>query len=166
MFFRIGSLKNFAILTGQHLYWDLFLNGCWPSSIQACNFFKKRLQRSVSSGYYKLFKNIIFYRTRPMAASGSPTAVPQSQLGCLFFDFTPPRAFGFGQKLTRNVAQILSRDKSIFSLLELMDNVRFQNMFWKSNCRFPFCWKTYTKRCTNNYVISRVKRLSLPALSG
>ena len=117
MFFRIGSLKNFAILTGQHLYWDLFLNDCWPSSIQACNFFKKRLQRSVSSGYYKLFKNSIFYRTPLVAASDSPTAVPQSQLGCLFFDFTPPRAFGFGQKLTRNIAQILSRDKSIFPLL-------------------------------------------------
>ena len=35
---------------------------------------------------------------------------------------------------------------------------RFQNMFWKNiNC-FRFWWKTYTKRCTSNYVISRVKR--------
>ena len=29
-----------------------------------------------------------------------------------------------------------------------------------------FWWKTYTKRCTKNYVISRVKRLSSPALCG
>ena len=41
-----------------------------------------------------------------MAPSDSPTTVQQSQLGCLFFDFAPPRAFGFDQKLTQNVAQI------------------------------------------------------------
>ena len=39
----------------------------------------------------------------------------------------------------------------------LVTRFRFQNIFWKNiNC-FRFWWKTYTKRCTNNYVMSRVK---------
>ena len=43
---------------------------------------------------------------------------------------------------------------------------RLQNMFWKRiNC-FRFWWKTYTKHYTSNYVISRVKILSFPALCG
>ena len=41
---------------------------------------------------------------------------------------------------------------------------RLQNMFWKNiNC-FWFWWKTYTKCCTSNYVISCVTRLPSPAL--
>ena len=55
---------------------------------------------------------------------------------------------------------LLSRDKTMSSLLELTGHVFwFHNMFWKNvNC-FQFWWKTYTKGCTSNYVISRVKRL-------
>ena len=56
-----------------------------------------------------------------MAASDSPTTAQQSQLGCLFFDFVPPRAFNFDQKLRQNVA--LSRDKIVSSLLELIDRL-------------------------------------------
>ena len=42
----------------------------------------------------------------------------------------------------------------------------FQNMFWKNiNC-FRLWWKIYLKRCTSNYVISQVKRLSFFALGG
>ena len=42
----------------------------------------------------------------------------------------------------------------------------FQNMLLKNiNC-FRFWWKTYAKRCTSNYVISRVKWRSFPALFG
>ena len=37
-------------------------------------------------------------------------------------------------------------------------------MFWKNiNC-FQFWWKTYTKHCKSNCVISCVKRLSSPSL--
>ena len=88
----------------------------------------------------------------------------------VFFDFTPPCAFDFDQKLPRNVAQIILHyhvTKQFLPCLSwLVTCSRFQNMFWKNiNC-FRFWWKTYTKRCTNNYVISSVKRLSSPALSG
>ena len=103
-----------------------------------------------------------------MAVSDSPTTVQQSQLGCLFFDFAPPRAFDFDQKLSRNVAQIILYyhvTKQFLPCLNwLVTCFWFQNMFWKNiNC-FQFWWKSYTKRCTSNCVISRVKRLSSPAL--
>ena len=42
-----------------------------------------------------------------MAASDSPTTVQLSQLGCLFFDLVPPRAFDFDKKPSRNVTQII-----------------------------------------------------------
>ena len=56
-----------------------------------------------------------------MTASDSPTTAQQSHLGCLFFDFVPPRAFNFDQKHRQNVA--LSRDKIVSSLLELIDRL-------------------------------------------
>ena len=58
---------------------------------------------------------------------------------------------------------LLSRDKTISFLLDLIDHVLLisdQNRFWKNiNC-FCFWWKTYKKRCTSNYEISHVKRHS------
>ena len=62
------------------------------------------------------------------------------------------------QKFTQNAAQtILHYHTTKNSFLASIDWSRFQNMFWKNISCFPFWWKTYTKRCTNNYVISRVK---------
>ena len=62
---------------------------------------------------------------------------------------------------------LLSRDKTISSLLDLIGHVLF--LIWeyilKKHC-FQFWWKTYTKRCRSNYVISRVKRFSSPAICG
>ena len=61
-----------------------------------------------------------------MAAFNSPITVQWSQLGCLLFDLTPPRAFDFDQKLTEKVAQIIlyyQVKKKISSLLELIDHV-------------------------------------------
>ena len=36
----------------------------------------------------------------PVAASDSPTTVRSNELGSLFFDFAPPRAFNFDQNAT------------------------------------------------------------------
>ena len=55
----------------------------------------------------KFLRTPFFYRAPPVAASDSPTTVQESQLGCPFFDFAPPRTFDSDQKLTRNVAQII-----------------------------------------------------------
>ena len=90
-------------------------------------------------------------------------------MGCLFFDFPPPGAFDFDQKLTQNVAQIILYYHVAKQFLPYLNwfimCFRFKNMFWKNSC-FRFWWKTYTKRWTNNYVISCVKRLPQPALCG
>ena len=70
--------------------------------------------------------------------------------------------------LTRNVSQIILYyhvTKLFLSCLHyFIKCIRFQNMFWRNISCFRFWWKIYTKRCTNNNVIPRVKRLSSPAL--
>ena len=96
--------------------------------------------------------------------------VTVSQLGCLFFDFVAPCTLGFDQNFSRNVAQIILyyhvTKQFLPCLIWLVTCFIFHNMFWKNvNC-FRFSWKTYTKRSTSNYVISRVKRLSSPVLCG
>ena len=86
------------------------------------------------------------------------------------FDFASPCAFNFDQNFSRNVAQLNFyyhvTNQFLPCSIWLVTCFWFQNMFWKNiNC-FRFWWKTYTKCCTSNYVISRVKRLSSPALCG
>ena len=79
-------------------------------------------------------------------------------VGCLFFPFAPLRAFDFDQKLSRNVVQIILyyyvTNQFLPCLIWLVTCFWFQNMFWKNINFFRFWWKTYTKRCTSNYVIS------------
>ena len=68
--FKIGILKNFAIFTGEHLCWTLFLMRPETFSLKACNFIKKRLQhRYFLVNIVNFFKNSFFYRTPPVAAS-------------------------------------------------------------------------------------------------
>ena len=70
------------------------------------------------------------------------------------------------QKLSWNAAQIIlyyhvTKQFPLCSIW-LVTCFWFQDMFWKNiNC-FGSWWKTYANRCTSNYVISCVKRLSSP----
>ena len=64
MFFNVGVLENFAIFTGKHLYWSLFL-----IKLQACNFVKKTPTQVFSCPYCEIFRTSFFYRTPPVAAS-------------------------------------------------------------------------------------------------
>ena len=57
MFFKIGSIKNFAVFTGKHLY--LFNK---VAGLKVC-------------GYCENFLEQLSYRTLPVAASDSPTIV-------------------------------------------------------------------------------------------
>ena len=62
MFFKIDVPKNFAIFTGRHLCWSLFL-------IKLQAFIKKRLRhRCFPLNIAKIFKNSFFYITPPVAA--------------------------------------------------------------------------------------------------
>ena len=87
--------------------------------------------------------------------------------------FRTSTCFRFWSKtflIKRNVAQIILYYHVIKQFLAclnwLVTCFRFQDMFWKNMNCFWFWWKTYTKCCTSNYVISRVKRLSSPTHCG
>ena len=61
-----GILKNFAIFTGKHLCWNLFLiklKGWRPVTL-----LKKDSYTGVFCEYYEIFKNTFLYRTPPVAA--------------------------------------------------------------------------------------------------
>ena len=118
-------------------------------------FVKNRPQhRCFCCEYCKCFKNSFFYITAPVASCDSYTTVQQSQLACLFFDFAPPPVFDLDQKLIQNVAQIIFYYHTK-NLNWMKTCFQFQNKFWKNISCFQFWWKTYTKRCTNNYVTSK-----------
>ena len=57
-----GPLKNFAKLTGKHLYWSFFL--------EACNFITKKLQpqRSFPVNFSKFKKNFFLKHLRTAAS--------------------------------------------------------------------------------------------------
>ena len=54
LFFQIGALNNFAICTGKHLRWSLFVS-CRPSGI--------------FPWILRIFEVLLFYRTRPVVTS-------------------------------------------------------------------------------------------------
>ena len=64
-----GNVYKFAMFTGKHLCWSLFLIN---SGIQVSNFIKKTTATQVlSCEYCKIFKYSLFYRPPPMAAFAS-----------------------------------------------------------------------------------------------
>ena len=65
MFFEIGVPKTFAIFTGKHLYWRLFL-----IRLKACDFIKKNTPIQVfSCEYCEFIKNSFLNRAPPVVAS-------------------------------------------------------------------------------------------------
>ena len=130
-------------------------------AFRPATFLKSDSNTGVSCGYYELFKNSLFYRKPPEAASESPTTVQWSQLGCFLFDFAPScaieldnfflawvilssvfnfricfgetsNAFDFDGKFTKSVAQI----KMLYHLSKDFPRLhfaldQFQDMTWK-----------------------------------
>ena len=127
--FKIESFKIFAVFTGKHLCWGLFLKKL--QTFRLPTFLKSDSNTGVSCGYCRIFKNTFYYTTPPVSShsvivalllqhvilkivslSGKKiylfiTYLQQSQSGCLFFDFAHSHAFNFNQKFTQNVAQII-----------------------------------------------------------
>ena len=58
MFFEISSIKNFAIFTGKHLFWGLFLIKL--QAFRPATFLKRDLNTGVLCGYCELYKNNFF----------------------------------------------------------------------------------------------------------
>ena len=77
------------------------------AGLKVCKYFRNRLLDRCFLWILQNFSEYFSYTTPPVTASDSPTTVQESQPGCLLFDFAPPRAVDFDQKLSRNVAQII-----------------------------------------------------------
>ena len=70
MFFKIGDLKKFRNIHRKAPLLESFLKKV--GGLQICNFIQKETATQVfSCEYYEIFKNTLFYRTPPMAASGA-----------------------------------------------------------------------------------------------
>ena len=124
MFFKIGSLKNFAIFTEKYLCWGLFsTSGC-------C------LWQSYHSTVRSAGVSVLWFRASTCFRFWWKTCT---------------------KRCTNN--SLLSREKQFLSWL--ITCFRFQNMFWKNISCFRFWWETYTKSCTNICVTSSLKRLHL-----
>ena len=67
MFFKIGILKNFAIFTGKHLCWRLFLIKLKTLAWQLHQ--KDTPTQVFTFEYSKIFQSTFFYRTPPVATS-------------------------------------------------------------------------------------------------
>ena len=67
MLFKIGVLKNFGNLTGNHLCWSLLFNK--DAGLNVCNAIKKRLQHRCFPVNITKFLRTAFYRTSLLVAS-------------------------------------------------------------------------------------------------
>ena len=68
-FFKIGVRKNFAILTGKHLRWCLFLIKLLD--LRPTILLKRDSTQMFSYKYWEILKNSFFHRTPLVAASNS-----------------------------------------------------------------------------------------------
>ena len=68
-FFKTGVLKHFAIFTGKHLCWSLFIINETPTHVFSCE-------------YYEIFKSSFLYKITLVAASGdvSKTVKPDGMI--------------------------------------------------------------------------------------
>ena len=123
MFFKIGRLKNFAIFTGMHLFWGLFL--IQLQVFYPANFLKRDSNTGASCGYCEIFKNSFFIEHLWLLRL---TVLPRTvkSVGLFAFWFPASLCFRFWSKFyTKRCPNnyLLSRDKAISSSLELIDHM-------------------------------------------
>ena len=137
------------------------------AGLQTCNCFKKRDSNSgVSYGYCEIVNNSFFVENLCWLLL---TVLPQYS------------------KVNWSICSFISCLQVLFNLIKILHRkranlyyhmtkqflpcfnwfiicFRFQNMFCKNISCFRFWWRTYTNCCTNNNVISHVRKFSLLAL--
>ena len=154
MFFKIGSIRNFAIFTTPALR-SLFNT---VADLKVCNFFKNRLQHRWFLRILQKFWNF-FYDTSGGSCQVSWGAC--SLISCLHVFLILIR--NFHKTLHKYLFTIVWQNNFFLVWIHWSSAFNFR-MFGKNISCFRFWWKSYTKCCTCNYVISCVKRLSSPAL--
>ena len=125
------------------------------AGLKTCYFIKKRCKCRFFScencfwqSYYSTIKlaevSVLWFRASACSRSWSKT---------------------YTKRCTNNY--LLSRNKIISSLLEMINHVLSISEYVLKNISCFRCWwKSYTKRCSSNYVISTVKKLPSFALCG
>ena len=131
-------------------------------------FLKIDSNTGVSCGYYKIFRNsFLIQRLQWLLLTVLPQYSKVSWKRVLWFRSST--CFQIRSKTSQNVAQIILyyHVTNNFFLAWTDCSPRafdFRICFGKTLIASDFDKKTYTKRCTSNYVISRVKSLSSSAL--
>ena len=138
--------------------------------LRVCNFFKNKLQHRCFLWTLQNFYKYLSDTTPLVAASDSPTMVAtakSARVPVLWFRVSTCFRF-WSKSFTKCCANnfLLSRDKTISSLLELIGHVLSISEYVLEKRELLSILMKNTKRCTSNCVISRVKRLSSAALCG
>ena len=135
MFFKTGSIKNSAIFTGKHLCWGLFLIKLQTPTQTPTEVFPVDIAK---------FLRIVFLYNTSGGCFWQSYHGTVKPAGLPVFDFAPPLAFDFDQKLSRNVAIIIlyyhGTNQSLPCLIWLVMCFWFQNMlcFGKTMIAFDF----------------------------
>ena len=109
MFFKIGSIKNFAIFTGKHLCWGLFLIKLQVLPVDIAKFLRIAFLCNTSGGcFWQSYHGTV-------KSAGVPVLWFRASTCFRFWSKT------FTKSCTNN--SLLSRDKTISSLLELISHV-------------------------------------------
>ena len=140
MFFKIGSnvVKNLAILTGKHLCWSLFLIKlpAWRSAA----FLKVDSNKGFSCGHGEIFKNnFLIEHLQWLLLIVLPRYSKVSWVSVLWFGASTCIRFWSKTYTTRCINNsLLSRDKTIYCLLELIGHALSISEYGKILVAFDF----------------------------
>ena len=143
MFFKIGSIKNFAIFTGKHLCWGLFLIKLQTPTQTPTEVFPVDIAKFLRIVFLYNTSGGCFWQSYhgTVKSAGVPVLWFRASTCFRFWSKT------FTKRCTNN--SLLSRDKTISSLLELIGQVLSISEYFSKNINcVRFWWKTFTKRCT------------------
>ena len=164
MFFKIGSLKTFAIFTGKHLCWGIY--SIKLQVFKPVTFLKRDSNTGVSFRYCEILKNSFFIEhLRWLLLIVLPQHSKVSWGVCSLISRLHVLLILIKKlhKTLTNNSLVHVTDQVLSCLNWLIRCFRFQNMFWKNISCFRFDGKRSIAQVT---VISRVKRLSSLALCG
>ena len=102
---------------------------------QACNFLKETPTQGFPVDIAIFLRT--FFIIKHLQWLFLTVLLQYSKVGCLFFDFAPPRAFDFDQKLTQNIVQVILYYHVTRQFLPCLNwlimYLWFQNMSWKNS---------------------------------
>ena len=141
IFFKLVVLKNFANLTGKHLFWSLFL-----IKLQVLR--TTTLLKGDYCEIWEIFRNILFLRTSPVAASDSfrfPTCnfnKKEILAEIFFFEFCKILKNIFWQNTSGWLLLKFRSSRQVFCKKDILKN--FAKFVGKNMCQSLFLTKLQT----------------------